>query len=61
MKSLEKEIIDAKNGKFVNGQPNNKRRTDKKRENGAQKENNPNAGSDVDEDMVLGDREEIGP
>jgi len=55
VKSLEKEIVDTKNGTLVNGQPVN-RRAIKKRE--SIKVKDPAAS---DEEMALGDRAEVGP
>lgn len=58
VKSLEKEIIDAKNGKLVpGGQVNSKRKPDKKRG-----ENSTfNVEEDIDEDMDEVDQPGVGP
>lgn len=60
VKSLEKEILDTKNGTLVNGQPVNKRAI-KKKESMIKANNNKEGGAGSDDDMALGDRAEIGP
>ena len=55
VKSLEKEIYDLKHG--LTGQPNNRRRNNERKRDSAMAKN---AASDVEEEIAIGDRAEIG-